>query len=181
MTSASFIVMVVLVGMHGAEVIDGTWSSANRQFRESSIPAELSVIFMSQGTEGPACSHGQATGSARIDEGSIRAAASQDGWSRGRWLRGVSVANVLGTCFTTWHCRPGGQILYDPDDSQLLFTESKRTPGACAVTRDDPESCGVCVSIEPAAQCEYCVQPKQCANSSLGSRTREALGCCPVR
>src|SRR6266404_1117974 len=27
-------------------------------------------------------------------------------WSAGRWARGNSIANVLGTCFTTWTCRP---------------------------------------------------------------------------
>jgi hypothetical protein len=108
-----------------------------------------------------------------------RVGGAQANWSRGKWVRGDSVANVLGTCFTTWTCQPGSEIMRS-SDSRLLSTGSLRTKGACQMT-DDPESCGRCVSYEPATGCEYCVQPSECANASLGSRTREALGCCPER
>jgi hypothetical protein len=108
-----------------------------------------------------------------------RASAPQASWSRGQWVRGVSVANVLGTCFTTWTCQPRS-IVRSPD-SGLLHADSQRTAGACQATPDNPKKCGVCLSNEPAAVCEYCVQPAECASPNLGSRTREALGCCPAR
>jgi len=108
-----------------------------------------------------------------------RASAPQASWSRGQWVRGGSVANVLGTCFTSWTCQPRS-IMRSPD-SRLLHTDSQRTAGACQATRDNPKKCGVCLSNEPEARCEYCVEPAQCADPNLGTRTREALGCCPAR
>lgn len=101
-------------------------------------------------------------------------------WSRGRWVRGASISNIVGLCSTTWTCRPGSDIMRSPD-SQVLSTGSLRTRGACRAVINDPETCGTCVSYEPEARCEYCVQPSGCDNSSLGSRTREAMGCCPAR
>jgi hypothetical protein len=100
-------------------------------------------------------------------------------WSAGRWVRGDSVANVAGGCFTTWACHPASQIMRSKE-SEILSTESKRTRGACQVT-DNPEECGRCLSNEPEASCRYCVQSVGCSNPNLGFRTREAMGCCPAK
>ncbi|MBI3544507.1 MAG: hypothetical protein HY075_14645 [Deltaproteobacteria bacterium] len=87
------------------------------------------------------------------------------GWSPGSWVRGTSVANVLGTCFTTWTCQPSSPIMRAPE-SKVVSTRAQRTKGACAIT-NDPESCGVCISYEPAARCEYCVAPQDCDPSFM--------------
>lgn len=108
-----------------------------------------------------------------------RASAAQASWSGGQWVRGGSVANLLSTCFTSWTCQP--RSIMRSADSRLLHTDSQRTAGACQATRANPKECGACLSNEPEARCEYCVEPAQCADPNLGSRTREALGCCPTR
>lgn len=100
-------------------------------------------------------------------------------WSSGKWKRGDSVANVLGTCFTAWRCGPGSEIVRS-SDSRLLTTKAKRTSGSCQVT-DNPEECGRCLSHPPEERCEYCVEPAACSDPNLGPRTREGLGCCPSK
>ena len=105
--------------------------------------------------------------------------APQATWSRGEWVRGISVANVLGTCATTWTCQPG--TILRSADSEVLHTDSQRTAGACRADVSNPKKCAECLSYRPEASCEYCVQSAQCADPNLGSRTRQALGCCPQR
>jgi hypothetical protein len=98
-------------------------------------------------------------------------------WSPGSWVRGTSVANVTGTCFTNWSCHPAELIMTVPE-RKLVSTRAQRTKGTCAMNQSDPESCGVCLSNEPQARCEYCVEPRECGDSNLGTRSREVLGCC---
>lgn len=102
-------------------------------------------------------------------------------WSRGEW-KAVGAVEVIipGKCFITWTCVPGEQMMRSPD-TQVLSTPSARTRGDCTIKPGDPKSCGVCNASKPMAECACCVQPKACDNPSLGSRTREAMGCCPAR
>ena len=114
----------------------------------------------------------------RIDE--IRAS-----WSPGHWKPIGSQEVILppGGCYTTWTCQAGSPDapIMRSNDSQVLTTKSQRTKGTCGMT-DNPKECGVCLGAnEPMERCMYCVQPPGCSDPNLGTRTREAMGCCPAR
>jgi hypothetical protein len=104
---------------------------------------------------------------------------STGSWKKGLWTAELATANVLGRCVTTWKCGlPPGETIMRSQDSRLVATPNQNTRGACQMT-DNPEECGRCVSEgEPATSCQYCVEPKECSNSTLGWRTRQTLGCC---
>src|SRR5262249_19349758 len=71
-------------------------------------------------------------------------------WSRGEWKPFGSVANVLGGCVTTWTCQIDSKIIRG-SDTEVLSTESQLTSGTCSIKPGDPESCGICNSLQPAA------------------------------
>jgi hypothetical protein len=100
-------------------------------------------------------------------------------WTRGKWLPAMAVANVFSRCIITWKCGPAPDTtLMRSSDSRLVTTPAQNTRGVCQIT-DNPKECGTCQPIggEPAATCQYCVEPAECSNASLGWRTRQALCC----
>lgn len=155
------------------------------------IVVAVGMLFPASAAAPRGCPNGSVQiGERRVDEGNVIGvhplcrrkasgpARNKAAWTLGTWRRGGSVANVLGTCYSNWQCHPAAPILRGAD-SQLRSTPLERHQGACAAGAD-PETCGTCMPISrPAsASCQTCVEPKQCAQQSLGWRTRERLGCC---
>lgn len=110
-------------------------------------------------------------------ERAIKGAGRTGRWSQGEWVPEFATANVRGPCLQTWACR-ARETLIRSADSALRVTPKANTSGMCSISPDKPEECGVCNSAPPAEACRICVEPSACSNASLGSRTREALGCC---
>jgi hypothetical protein len=100
-------------------------------------------------------------------------------WTPGRWRPGVSVANVLGACYTVWTCGSVGTKIYAPG-SRRFAVPAQRVSGYCSVSPANPKKCGVCSGADnaPAAACATCMAPPECNAPNLGWRTRQALGCC---
>jgi hypothetical protein len=101
-------------------------------------------------------------------------------WTPGQWRRGTSVANVLGTCYTSWTCEAVGTSMYAAGSRRFAMPAQRRA-GSCVISPSNPETCGACVGeaeTPPAAACMTCIASPECDAPNLGWRTRQAMGCC---